>query len=167
MFYICKLISEETICLQNMCDRARYLYSGKCMNIRRSTQDRMLQQAHLLIPISPRSLVPGDGVVSSIYWASLYTVALVGASHQDPASCWYCSLFSGLHSNQSNKTRVDILNFVEAFSGLTGMTEGQLLDWVRSGSGIINIGIIQYNEIHKWLFRVKNISTLNFHFYDM
>ena len=42
-----------------------------------------------------------------------------------------------------------ILNFVEAFSGLTGMTEGQLLDWVRLGSGIINIGIIQYNEIHK------------------
>ena len=61
-------------------------------------------QPHLLIPISPRSLAPGDGVVSSIYWASLYTVALVGASHQDHASCWYCSLFSGLHSNQSNKT---------------------------------------------------------------
>ena len=41
------------------------------------------------------------------------------------------------------------LNFVEAFSGLTGMTEGQLLDWVCSGSGTINIGITQYNEIHK------------------
>ena len=51
---------------------------------------------------------------------------------------------------QTRATNLEyILNFVEAFSGLTGMTEGQLLDWVRSGSGIINIGIIQYNEIYK------------------